>query len=89
MFPTVQLSNHFYERFCVFFRQSVCLYVIACYACTLELRRINIRNVLMSDDSCQVKWGSVKQDNTVLPVTVWILQLRSELKLNLHKSLLY
>lgn len=56
-----------------FSRQSVCLYVIACYACTLELRRINIRNVLMSDESCQIKWGSVKQDNTVLPVAVCIL----------------
>ena len=31
-----------------------------------ELSRINIRNVLMSGDSCQVKWGSVMQDNTIL-----------------------
>lgn len=47
----------------------------------LELRRINIRNVLMSGDSCQVKWGSVMQDNRVPPATVWILQVRSEHKL--------
>lgn len=64
--------------------KTVCVFVravIVCYACTLELRRINIRNVLMSDDSCQVKWGSVMRDNTVLPMTVWILQVGSEHKL--------
>lgn len=46
----------------------------------LELRRINIRNVLISGDCCQVKWGSAMQDNTVLPATVWILPVRSEHK---------
>lgn len=54
----------------------------------LELRRINIRNVLMSGDSCQVKWGSVMQDNTVLPATVWVLQVRSEHKPSIYTSLI-
>lgn len=46
------------------------VYVRVCYARTLEPRRINIRNVLMSGNSCQVKWRAVMQDNTVLLATV-------------------
>lgn len=58
-------------------RQSEFLCIIVGYECTSE-----VRNALMSDDSCQVKWSSVMRDNTVPPATAGVLQARSEHQLN-------